>query len=491
MEKNYFELLDNTTDWFWEVDTKGKYTYSNKVVEELLGYTIEEILTLSPFDLMYPETKEKLLLLFDETLENKEKIYNLSYKAKKDGTDIFLELNALPIINNGKMEGFRGISRNITERVKQNIQKQYDFLTMVLDYVPIPIFYKNKEGLYLGVNKSWNEITGFTKDEILNKTVFDVAPEKTAMIYHEQDKKVFSLQENPQIYEAEVFNKKQDKKYKVVFNKSAFFGKDGKVAGLIGTIIDKSEITKLEQEKKENERLLIQHAKISAIGDMFENITHQWRQPLSLITTLSTGLIINEEHNILQKETLIESLNQINHTAQDLSKSLDLFRDYYNEDKAKALTPLGQVIDKALKGIIQSFDDIKIEFIKNVENIEIFCFKQELLQIILSIFNNSIDQFKVKKIKEGFIKIDIYKKDKYAVIKITDNGQGMDDDIIKKVCLPYFSTKNKQKGAGLSLYMNRKIINEYMDGEFSLYNENWEYESKEYTGVCVKIMLPL
>jgi len=492
MEKNYFELLDNTTDWFWEVNKEGRFTYSNKIVKEILGYEVEEILEISPFDLMDSHTKDTLQKLFDETLKTKKKVYNLSHKAiKKDGNSVFLELNALPIIVDDEVEGFRGISRNITQRVKQDIQKRFDFLSRILDYIPIPIFYKDKNGLYLGVNKAWNDMTGFTKEEILNKSVFDIAPKKIAQIYHEQDQKVFELEENPQIYEAEVYNKKQDKRYKVVFNKSAFFDKEGNLSGLIGTIIDKSDFTKLEEEKKENERLLIQHAKISAIGDMFENITHQWRQPLSLITTLTTGLIINEEHDLLEKDSLLESLEQINSTAQDLSKSLDFFRDYYSEDKSKLLTPLNSVIDKALEGIIQSFDGIKVEFVKNIENIEIYCFKQELLQIILSIFNNSIDQFKSEKIENGLIKIDIYKKDNYAIIQILDNGKGMDESLIKKVCLPYFSTKNKQKGAGLSLYMNRKIINEYMDGEFLLFNETWEYKEKTYKGICAKIMLPL
>ena len=62
MDNEYINLLDNTTDWFWEVDISGKYIYSNKVVEEFLGYRVQEILEMTPFDLMDSQTSKKLSL---------------------------------------------------------------------------------------------------------------------------------------------------------------------------------------------------------------------------------------------------------------------------------------------------------------------------------------------------------------------------------------------------------------------------------------------
>ena len=494
MNNEYLELLDNTTDWFWEVDILGKYIYSNKIVEEYLGYSVQEILEMTPFDLMDEETKKELSILFNETLIKQTKIYNLNYTAiKKDGTSLYLELNALPIYDkNNNLKGFRGISRNITKRVKEDIKKRYEFLSKILDYIPIPVFYKDNNGLYLGVNKSWEVLTGLKKEDIINKTVYDIAPKEIADIYYEQDKKVFNLEENPQIYESEVYNKTNEKRYKVIFNKSSFFDEKGNVSGLIGTIIDKSEITKLEEEKIQSERILIQQSKLSAMGEMLENIAHQWRQPLSAITSSATGSKIQKQMDCLPDNQLYSVFDTINDHAQYLSQTIDTFRGFLNPKSHELMeVQISQVVDKTLELVNSQFIRKKIKIIKNIENIQISIYENELIQIIINLINNSRDELDKLENTEKYIFIDIFTKNNNLILEIKDNAGGVPINIIDRIFEPYFTTKHKSLGTGIGLYMSEKIVKRYLEGTIQVKNEIYKYQEKEYKGAKFTTIIPL
>ena len=493
MNNKYFDLLDNTTDWFWEVNTIGKFTYSNKVVEQFLGYSVQEILLMSPFDLMDSKTCEELSILFNQNLINQTKVYNLNYSAiKKDGTYIFLELNALPIYDKENiLKGFRGISRDITQRVKEDLKNKYNFLSKILNHIPIPVFYKDKNGLYLGVNKSWEEITGLKEENVINKTVFDIAPKEIADVYYKEDQKVFRDEENPQVYEAELYNKTSDKKYKVIFNKSLFYDEKGEVAGLIGTIIDVSEITKLEKEKIENERIMIQQSKLSSMGEMIENIAHQWRQPLSTISTASTGTKLQKELNCLSDEQLISSLEVINNSAQYLSKTIDDFRNFFNSNNSKESEfDILDTYDKTLKLIEAQFVAKDIQIIKNINSYKLFSVENELIQVLINIFNNAKDIFITIHDTKRLIFIDTYEKNNNLCIEIKDSAGGVKEEIMDRIFEPYFTTKHKAKGTGIGFYMSQEIICKHLNGSLSVSNEEYSYEGSRYRGANFIIKIP-
>ena len=128
-----------------------------------------------------------------------------------------------------------------TNAIKDNIEINQT----TIDILPIPIFYKNTDGVYIGCNKKFEEFLGKSKDDIVGKGVFEISGEEQAAEYFSKDKELF---DNPgvQIYEYEVLSK-DDKKKRVRFYKTTFLNADGELGGLIGTIFD---ITS-DYEKKE------------------------------------------------------------------------------------------------------------------------------------------------------------------------------------------------------------------------------------------------
>ncbi len=117
-ENRFRSLVETTSDWIWETDARGVYTYSSPSVENILGYTTKEILGKTPFDFILPEESEKIAAIFQRIFANREPIVRLENTNRhKDGRLAILETNAAPFFNfSGQILGYRGVNRDITER---------------------------------------------------------------------------------------------------------------------------------------------------------------------------------------------------------------------------------------------------------------------------------------------------------------------------------------------------------------------------------------
>ncbi|MBU4479579.1 MAG: MEDS domain-containing protein [Candidatus Omnitrophica bacterium] len=117
-EKKFRELTETITDWIWEVDREGIYTYVSPKVKELLGYEVSEVLGKTPFDFMPEEEAQRVGRIFKEKLINEESFYGLeNINRHKNGQLVVLEINGNPIFDEkGQLSGYRGIDRNITGR---------------------------------------------------------------------------------------------------------------------------------------------------------------------------------------------------------------------------------------------------------------------------------------------------------------------------------------------------------------------------------------
>ena len=151
-----------------------------------------------------------------------------------------------------------------------------------------------------------------------------------------------------------------------------------------------------------------------------------------------------------------------------------------------------KLIDKSLKLVNIFFSEEEINIIKNVENLEILSFENELLQVIINILNNVKDELSKKDISQKrYVFIDLYKKDKNLFIEIKDNAGGIKPEIIDRIFEPYFTTKHKSKGTGIGLYMCQEIIVKHIKGNIEVSNSNYEYNGENFLGALFKITIPI
>ncbi|AXH11168.1 cache domain-containing protein [Halarcobacter bivalviorum] len=260
---------------------------------------------------------------------------------------------------------------------------------------------------------------------------------------------------------------------------------------VVGTIQDITDRKKLEIEKEQQEKILYQQSKMAAMGEMLSNIAHQWRQPLSTISTASTGIKLQKDMDILKDEDLIHAMDNINKSAQYLSQTIEDFRNFFNpKNNSFKEINLIDLIDRSLSLIDSQFKAKDIEIIKNIEDIDLFILENEFIQVLINILNNSRDALLLKgKNEKRLIFIESKRIKEKLELKIYDNANGIDLEIINRVFEPYFTTKHKSQGTGIGLYMSQEIITKLFKGYISVYNKTYVYKENVYKGACFKLEL--
>ncbi len=238
----------------------------------------------------------------------------------------------------------------------------------------------------------------------------------------------------------------------------------------LNTNLDKKVKEEIEKRHK-HEGLLIQQSRLAAMGEMLGNIAHQWRQPLSIITTAATGIKVEKEFAISTEETEISRLNTIIKTSNFLSNTIEDFSNFFKPNKESSNFNIKERVEQSLSLVSASlnFNHIKVEKYYSEVN-DVSGFPNEYSQAIMNILNNAKDVLVEREIKNPLIKIKTYEKDNYGYLEIEDNAGGIEKNVIEKIFDPYFTTKHKSQGTGIGLYMSKMIIEQNMKGTLEVKN---------------------
>ncbi|QOY52170.1 sensor histidine kinase [Candidatus Sulfurimonas baltica] len=248
----------------------------------------------------------------------------------------------------------------------------------------------------------------------------------------------------------------------------------------------------LQEANDKKDILLFQQSKMASMGEMIGNITHQWRQPISIISMWANNIIVDIDLKDIENKQLREYAVNINDQTQYLSHTIDDFRNFYIPNKNKSTFTLKSCVDKTMSLMKDLFKTHNIELIENIEYVEVTALENELTQAILNILKNAKDALlTLSHQNRKLIFIDIYKKNDRAFIEIKDNGGGIPERIIDKVFESYFTTKAKSHGTGIGLHMTGSIINKHLNGEISASNSEYKYEGVTYKGALFSINFPI
>ncbi|WP_419764021.1 MAG: cache domain-containing protein [Arcobacter sp.] len=242
----------------------------------------------------------------------------------------------------------------------------------------------------------------------------------------------------------------------------------------------------------EKEKLLTQQSKMATMGEMIGSIAHQWKQPLSVISMANGLLRINREMKDFSTQEEIDSaIDDIDESIHNLSQTIDDFRNFFNPNKEKSMFKISDAIDDTLKLISSQLRNNNIEVISNIKDVEFFGSKNELLQTLINLFKNAKEELvKMASIEKRYIFVDVYKEKSNITIKIRDNASGIPSEIIDNIFDAHYTTKEKDGGTGIGLYISKQIIEESMKGKISALNVDYKYEGKTYTGAEFTILLP-
>lgn len=241
----------------------------------------------------------------------------------------------------------------------------------------------------------------------------------------------------------------------------------------------------IEVEKnRQKDEIIFQQNKLAAMGEMLENIAHQWRQPLMEISALFIPIEAKLSFNKnIDKDELLDSIDKLNHITKYMSNTIDDFKNFFATNKEKTEFKLSDQINSSLGIIITGlrkngiFVDIIIK-----KNPTIFGYKNEYTQVLINILNNAKDALIDRKIKEPKIIITLDSNNKNSILSVEDNAGGIQVKPIDNIFKPFF-TYGKKEGTGIGLFMSKLIIEKNMNGKLLVSNEK--------AGASFKIISPL
>lgn len=342
------------------------------------------------------------------------------------------------------------------------LKNQLEFMRVLLDTIPNPIYYSNVEGEYLGGNKAFATLYDLSKEEMIGKSAFDFFPKEWAQERRENDI-VLLKSKGAETFELMLhFPKKRPKLF--TFNKAVYTNIDGSIGGIVCVMDDTT-------ERLQHRQFLIQQSKLTEMGEMIAGVAHQWNEPLVELSAIMQDMEFcfntGEMDSKKMKEFVRDSIIQI----QYMSQTLKDFRNFLKPSTRKSIfcakKALMSVLEIIGRQIFYSHIDLIVSYSKPEGIFPVFGYENEFKQVLLNVINNAKNKI-VKTRKGEKIFIHIAYEELQTRIVITDNGGKIPEKIIGFIFDPYFTTS--KNGTGLGLYMAKIIIEDKMGGNISVKN---------------------
>ena len=225
-------------------------------------------------------------------------------------------------------------------------------------------------------------------------------------------------------------------------------------------------------ERTEQTKLLVQQSRLASMGEMIGNIAHQWRQPLNALGLIIQKIQIFSERGKLTETLLKENIEKGTFIINNMSRTIDDFRDFFKPDKQKEYFLLREAVQEVMALLQGELYDcnIHVEVGINPSGCLIYGFRNEFSQVIINLMNNSKDALNEKNISHKKIYITGYIEGNHTILKVSDNAGGISLDVLGRIFEPYYTTKVEGKGTGIGLYMSKMIIEENMHGSMQVRN---------------------
>jgi two-component system, sensor histidine kinase LadS len=242
-------------------------------------------------------------------------------------------------------------------------------------------------------------------------------------------------------------------------------------------------IAKKVDELRQKDRIMIQQSRQAAMGEMIENIAHQWRQPLNQLSLLQSNIFFEHELGTLSEEKMQTYQEQAESLMEYMTRTIDDFRNFFMPDREMAPFCICSGIEGALELLKPTLNRYHIQTHLTCESRPtVVGHENEFSQVVINIINNAKDAMLEHRTAKPEIAIRVTQYNGTTQVYICDNGGGVDEAIIDRIFDPYFTTKFQSQGTGIGLYMVKMIMEKSMKGRVSVANGR--------DGACFLLELP-
>lgn len=476
INNNYsLAIQNNLKAMIWIKDVNGRYIKVNRNFEEITGLEDIDIIGKKNSQLNIGNTFEYMEEYEKLVLEKKEHVIEKTVFEDDEWISVFIH----PMYDNERniigTYSFK-IYDYVNSKTPIGIENRNKMLEIIVDNLPIPIFYKDKHGVYLYCNEAFDELMELDRDKIIGKKDYDLnIDEERVKIYKDTDNKVIKHKVTT-VDELYVERKSGDKYIEIT--KVPLWDYRKKVIGVIGIVID---LTQKKATEIELEKLRL---------DFFSNLTHEFRTPLNLIFS-SVQLIDQSISNIKKGDVnvLIRYLRIIEQNGMRLLKLVNNLIDSTRIDSGCLdYNPQNKDIVAFVENICESVVEFShsqnIDLIFDTDQEEkIISFDSDKMErIVLNLLSNAIKYNK----ENGRIDVGIKCNEDYIDINVRDTGVGIPSDKIGDVFEKFKQVDNRltkiSEGSGIGLSIVKSLV--------ALHNGMVDVSSKVGVGTEFKVKIP-
>jgi two-component system NtrC family sensor kinase len=459
-EQKYRDLFENANDLIQSVNSDGKFIYVNKKWLGVLGYSKEEVMGLTFADILHPDQIPHCMDIFKDLVGGKTVDQLETIFVSKNGEEVHVQGNLNSQIKDGKFIATRGIFRDISEK-----KKAENFIINILESVGEGFVVVDREYRIVTANKAYCHQVDMPLEQMIGKHCYEVSHRRQKPC-HEAGEECAVKYTFETGVPASVVHTHRDRDGNPVYVEVKSYpmkDKSGKIVSIIENIIDITEKIKLEEQ-------LLQAQKMDAVGQLAGGIAHDFNNLLTAIIGFGSLLEMDLSGHPEHMENVGQILSSADKAAR-LTQSLLAF----SRKKPVELKPLDlhEIVDhvEVILGRLIG-EDIKLDIVRADEALTIVADSTQIEQVLMNLATNARDSMPgggVLKIQTEKVDVDtaFIKKygfgefGSYAVLSMSDTGQGMDKKTKERIFDPFFTTKEMGKGTGLGLAIVYGIVKQH------------------------------
>lgn len=487
--RNYLEFVDFNK-------------FQSEKVKDLTLYPVVEIGNMNPYrwasmidylaelNLIESEINtDELLFDFDQIQKEKSELYIRLYQSLLAFIAVAGLFSYMWYMNRKNLKLKSEVEYR--KEAEQKISISHDRYQRMFNSSFLGITVTDINGRILNVNDKWAEMTRYDQDELLEMSIFDILSPESKQSGKDQFKKLRDREVQDIVLERKYLRKDGSQFWGQLYMTSIRDPetKDLNFLGMVHDITEK----RLQREAAERaEAMMIHQARQAAMGEMVGNIAHQWRQPLNNLGLILTNIEDAYKYDDLDDETLYDSSHRAKSLIQQMSDTIDDFQDFLNPNLDAESFDLEDMLDNVVEMIQDNLKINKIHLNRSgCINGIIKGQKNQLAQAIFNLINNAVDAIKSSQAtnKELILKTEMRLKkiddeeNFFASIQIEDHAGGIPSHVLSNIFDPYFTTKPKEEGTGLGLYITKSIVENTFNGSVNLVQTE--------TGSLFEIEIPL
>ncbi len=498
-EEKFRSLIENINELYYITDDRGRIIYVSPNLVKFTGYTVEQWINKIAFQFVHGEDFIRVRNFYIEN-KNKDTLDGaIEFRSvKKDGTVFWVEQITRFVRNEkGDLLEFHNVVRDISERKKaekeleeyrnhleelvevrtnkidkinnllkveiaklkiaeENIEDQLVFLQILIDTIPNPVFIRDVNKIYTGCNKAFEDFHGKTKEEIIGKDVYSAGINAVPSFIEEKDEELL-FNPGQQNYEVVGLDGNGDE-HELLVNKATFNKTDGTLGGIIGVMIDISELKKLERKTFE---ALEKEKELSQLKSRFISVaSHEFRTPLT--TILSAADLLEMYGRNWPEEKYFNYVSNIQRAVGYMTELINDVLTVSRADTGKTNFNPSSVNfyefshDIFSETMLSAPSDIKLNFNYEIED-KIFNIDIKLMtHILTNLLSNAIKYSPLG----GNINFNIKKEDDKLLLQVEDEGIGISDEDQKLLFEPFHRGNNVGAiaGTGLGLSIVKKSV---------------------------------